>query len=549
MSQVSSSLGLVGMGSVLLSSTSVAWALGMGGITNNTVLGAPLDVSVPVLGSADEKTPPPSDCIKPMVEAGEGVLNPRQLRTILQPGHGDVLYVVQVVSDVRIYEPVVNVSLSLGCQSPLTRRFVLFVDPPGMNMAGPAAPKGASASSAAPVSIRETPSESKPLRALSGVSGTGGARRSVSRSQSGTVAAEAAAGREPRRARSAQRGGGSSPEAAASGPRLSLEAPNIVAVAPASAASDPAEDEALENQLALLTQLEAVLKQVSAENQAVQSGMAALQAKLKAAELELQAERSRHREQPPIVWVLSGVIGLLSLGLVALWWRQRRQPKPFFQRSSVFGDGPRDDLPEPPVLDSMPSQLQPLEPELVDQRGSPLIEASPEPAVAAAPVKREIVVDEVVDLDQQADFFIALGQDQAAIDLLNAHTNQGNSPLPYLKLIDIHRRRGDRMAYEQLRLRFHRRFNARVPEWDAAATAGRGLEDYPEVQKNLESSWPQAASALKLLEGFLFRREGQGTTFDLLAFRDLLMLHAVAKDLLSQNEAQGVDLELPLQGA
>ncbi len=524
MSQVSSSLGLVGVGSVLLSCTSVAWALGMGGITNNTVLGSGLDVSIPVLGGADEKTPPPPECIKPMVDTGDGVLNSRQLRTILQPGRGEALYVVQVVSDVRINEPVVNVSLSLGCQSPLTKQYVLFVDPPGFRSAGtlPQSAPSASAESAAPGSVRQAQVESTPLRTSSG-------------------------------ARSPQRAGGKSAASLRSGPRLSLEAPSVSVVPPAFAASAPTENDELSNQIALLTRLEGVLKQVSAENQAVQSGMAALQAKLKATELELQAARAGQREQPSIVWVLSGVIGVMSLALLTLcWrqWRQRRQPKPFFQGSSVFGEAPSADLPELPVLDSVPPQLQVVKSELSDQSASPLMGVEPDAhAVAATPVTPQAVVDEVVDLDQQADFFIALGQDQAAIDLLNSHTTHNNSPVPYLKLIDIHRRRGDRMAYEQLRLRFHRRFNARIPEWNGPAAVGRGLEDYPEIQQMLEVNWPQPTSALQLLEGFLFRREGQGTTFDLLAFRELLMLYAVAKDLLSLGGRPEVDLELPLQAA
>ena len=45
-----------------------------------------------------------------------------------------------------------------------------------------------------------------------------------------------------------------------------------------------------------------------------------------------------------------------------------------------------------------------------------------------------------------------LGQDEAAIDLLVEHLRQsgGGSPLPYLKLLEIHRRRDERRDYERI---------------------------------------------------------------------------------------------------
>jgi hypothetical protein len=58
----------------------------------------------------------------------------------------------------------------------------------------------------------------------------------------------------------------------------------------------------------------------------------------------------------------------------------------------------------------------------------------------------EMAVEELIDLEQQAEFFVVLGQDEAAIDLLNGHIDSSGdaSPLPYLKLLEIHRRRGKR---------------------------------------------------------------------------------------------------------
>ena len=54
-------------------------------------------------------------------------------------------------------------------------------------------------------------------------------------------------------------------------------------------------------------------------------------------------------------------------------------------------------------------------------------------------------MEELIDLEQQAEFFVVLGQDEAAMSLLEAYIDgTGKSPLPYLQLLEIHQRRDDR---------------------------------------------------------------------------------------------------------
>ena len=68
---------------------------------------------------------------------------------------------------------------------------------------------------------------------------------------------------------------------------------------------------------------------------------------------------------------------------------------------------------------------------------------------------RDVSIEELIDLEQQAEFFIVLGQDEAAVDLLVDHLRStgGGSPLPYLKLLEIYSRTEDRGAYERNRAR------------------------------------------------------------------------------------------------
>jgi hypothetical protein len=162
---------------------------------------------------------------------------------------------------------------------------------------------------------------------------------------------------------------------------------------------------------------------------------------------------------------------------------------------------------------------------------------------------RDVSIEELIDLEQQAEFFVVLGQDDAAVELLNEHLRQtgGGSPLPHLKLLEIHRRRGDRGSYEAIQQRFNQRFNAYAPGWEADLQAGRSLEDYPDVIPRLESVWSRPLNTMAELEALLFRKS-RGELFDLPAYREVLFLYALARDLLDRESVGSgdVDLLLPL---
>lgn len=145
---------------------------------------------------------------------------------------------------------------------------------------------------------------------------------------------------------------------------------------------------------------------------------------------------------------------------------------------------------------------------------------------------RPVSVEELLDLDQQVEFFLALGQAQSAIDLLLGHVRStgGTNALPYFKLLEIYRDQGDEEAFERTRERFNQRFNALAPDWTGDLAGGRLLEDYAEVVERLQRAWPQPAQALAELESLLLRRADL-EPFDLPAYRDVLMLHALLREL------------------
>ena len=205
--------------------------------------------------------------------------------------------------------------------------------------------------------------------------------------------------------------------------------------------------------------------------------------------------------------------------------------------------------PAPPVAwpppDSTVGDADTLPPESPTERTEPM------PAVmgSADDVARDVTIEELIDLEQQAEFFIVLGQDDAAIELLVEHlrSSGGGSPLPYLKLLEIHHRRDDRDAYERMRTRFNHRFNAYAPDWGVDLGTGRALDDYPGVIPHLQEVWPRPLDAMAELEALLFRKS-RGELFDLPAYREVLFLYSLARDLLDRGAADSgnVDLLLPM---
>jgi hypothetical protein len=162
---------------------------------------------------------------------------------------------------------------------------------------------------------------------------------------------------------------------------------------------------------------------------------------------------------------------------------------------------------------------------------------------------REVSVEELIDLEQQAEFFVVLGQDDAAISLLESHVanTTGASPLPYLKLLEIYRRLGRKDDYERVQGQFNQRFNAHAPSWDADPQQGHALEEYPGVVERLQSLWSAPAKAMEVLEKSLTRPDASADTFELPAYRELLFLYAVARDLSERelHERANIDLLLP----
>ncbi|MBB4841577.1 hypothetical protein HNP55_000072 [Paucibacter oligotrophus] len=176
----------------------------------------------------------------------------------------------------------------------------------------------------------------------------------------------------------------------------------------------------------------------------------------------------------------------------------------------------------------------------------------PAPARSAAVDKpadaAHVSVEELIDLEQQVDFFLVLGQTEAAVELLLVHIHTETvSALPYLNLMEIYQRQGNRTGFNEIADRFARRFHGLPPTWGQDMRQGRHLEAYTEVMSMLQLGWPNSHGSMATVQSLLAKGDEQSIGFELPAYLDLLLLYSVARDLSEQEvRNESVDLFLPL---
>ena len=167
-------------------------------------------------------------------------------------------------------------------------------------------------------------------------------------------------------------------------------------------------------------------------------------------------------------------------------------------------------------------------------RRGPLPPPAETPTTRSQPMEmtRSINSEQIFDIRQQADFFVSLGQTDQAVRILENRINDAgeSSPLLYLDLLKIFHSLGLKQDYHQFREDFNLLFNSRVPEFASYTSEGRSLEEYPHVLAHITALWP-TPKALMVIEASIFRDplDDKSKPFDLAAFRDLLLLHAVAQ--------------------
>jgi hypothetical protein len=122
---------------------------------------------------------------------------------------------------------------------------------------------------------------------------------------------------------------------------------------------------------------------------------------------------------------------------------------------------------------------------------------------------RAVKAEELFDVQQQADFFVSIGQNEQAIELLRNHIveNLETSALVYLDLFNLYHQLKRPEEYEALRFIFNQRFNTQVPTFELYTDKNLGLEAYQQALSRIEALWP-SPKVLEVIEESLFRQPG-----------------------------------------
>jgi hypothetical protein len=565
-------------GALLLAALS-GHALTVGAVRGAALVGQPLDVSVPVALEAGEDAS--SLCFDGNVLYANTRLAPSRVSIAPQAASARQEVIVRIRSTVAVDEPVVTVNLRVGCAGAVTRRYVLLADAPNVAMVAPAPlatlsplqSSGGSASSglnpdSGPTSpgIGQTVATQSP-RAASGARriARSHTRRSPRRRvANATVSPKAATPTAGKLAR----------EEIASKARLKLDLlaepspdlriSSVLQTPPAE--NDPKRAEAAAMWRTLNVQPQDAL-QDALRMRALEADMNTLRAqslKNQASLLDLSTQLQRaadRRFSNALVYALLALLAA-AVGVAAyLGWQMRRARGP--GRRSWRGDdrglAAHDGDALGPLGATIVSPLSEQFPQ-TPSRGSgrfggsqqmagrvaksgdddPLKHLPARPpsdfSPSMAPAARAVNAEELFDIQQQADFFVSLGQHEQAIELLRQHIgdNAGTSPLAYLDLLGIYHRFDLRDDYERLRVDFTRAFNVQVPPFGAFSDASKGLEAYPAALSRIEALWP-SIQVLDVIEASIFRRPGtsdaEGEPFDPEAYRELLLLFSIAREV------------------
>lgn len=187
----------------------------------------------------------------------------------------------------------------------------------------------------------------------------------------------------------------------------------------------------------------------------------------------------------------------------------------------------------PTVMPPLATPVQPAAP----MQAPAVAAASPqagtyERAAGIPSVMHLLNAEDLFDIQQQAEFFISVGEHGHAVEILRGHIDSHgtSSPLAYLELLGLYHMLGRADDFNALRAEFSEHFNVRVPEFAAFHRPGKTLEQYPDELAAIEAEWSTDA-VLDRLEEYVSRTVGgrNAKLFDMAAFDDLLLLIAIAQ--------------------
>jgi pilus assembly protein FimV len=535
--------------------TVVAWlpayALGLGPAQVGSRLGQPLLLEVPVHGlPADDEAP---GCVKTEIGSIDGgaffrghtqiTANGKTARILVRTGQ-------------LINEPILAVSLTAGCDSPVRRDYQILLDLP------------AAGQSAAPVALlsfagKEALPE-KSLRSLGPVKGTIDAKEAAATGPGQKHASTP----KNKAAKTARAQTPSVPQMAIIPPGASFYALRLSTslTLPAGGLPPPVEP------LAPVPPVALAVAPVSGKDQQGTSDAPARKELVLAAALQTgnpntAVDESLLRENRSLLGWAQGLGAALLASVVALMlvYRRLRQQNAVLaaeldsavapHEAGVPNDDEDDDwdhvvpATKPTALQAVPPAPaldEPLKadmPELDWDSGQEKPAASPAAETTLnsessfhSQLAELVSLEEVDDLVQLAETWLQLNQPEAVIEILGPlnKVEAPNSPLPWLYLLNAYRQLGDRKSFDELYDRVKQNFNVDVPDWGARDAleqpAANAIADYPHIRDNIFAAW-NTEDILGYLESLLpDDRSGERQGFPLQVYQDILALIHLASD-------------------
>ena len=558
------------LGAMLFLASLGSEALTLGRASGTALISQPFNLSISVSAAADEDV---SDvCFETDVFYGENKVEQSRVTLVSEEPAAGRTWQVRIGARLPVDEPVVTVYLRSVCSAKTSRRYVLLADvvsdtgkvvttqvtqvaPPALNRVG----------------------------ALSAIQDSDAIKAVPSREKKADNSAKAS-----RPPSSVQAKPTFDPPAAKSRPRLKLAPLDLsverdpVLVSSPELLSTPSDDahkrgEAVALWRALNLTPEDILKDAArlktmeADILNLRNASGANQKQMQ--ELVTRVERAESEKyfNPVVI----GLAGLLVLSMVGGAWFFRRQTQRASGGSAWWsGSDSTEVIPE--TVDVSPSFLQSLVEEDASGAGSPkrngptsygavssvdidLDIGAPPPvsnesmsvygqkdqglgnadsrdfSVSMPASLRAVNSHEMIDVRQQAEFFMALGQYEEAISLLEGHVDDSIdlNPMVHIDLLKIFHTLSRKDKFDHYRREFNAVFTGYVPEYQSFNQGEGSLENFPEICDLLVKLWP-SKEALSLIESYLVRTSGSKSDmrFELEAFKELLLLHAVCNRLV-----------------
>lgn len=562
------------IGCILLSNALGSAAVTLGRHNGAAIIGRPLDIRVQAIMAPGEDMA--SQCFGADVFYGDAQVSASQVRSTPLGGGSESDASVRIQSLQPVNEPVVTVYVRAGCNAPFTRRYVLLADPLTESLSpSPVlpriAPEVGGADSAPVTSAAGTSSVLAPIPSRSPVARTAPDNAATPEAPRTPRAAPPPVVRRPPDPARAPR------------PRLQLEPLDLslqlerdpVLKLSMDLLSEPTTSDEVRAAAGLLWRSinatpEEILRDAQrlAVLEAESQGLRSAEAQTKATIADLNgrlatAESGRYLNG--LVYALGAGL-LLALGALAVLWRRmasgRGNEKPAAWWAVGGSKTARREPTPPPVEltgldldltlddpDSAFGEYRPLSGSHQLGDSLPPVEQTPAPlsgkdrrdfAPSLIGAARSVATEELFDIQQQADFFVSLGEDEQAIQVLRNHLADSPEPsaLAYLDLLKLFHRLGRREDYDRARAEFNQVFNAGAPPFDQYTDESQGLEAYETAFGRIQALWPEPR-VLDLIEKSIFRDPGdtEAEVFDLEAYRELLLLHAMAKDMIKRDEA------------